>query len=355
MQNGISLYFGLGASAQENAALLKRAAARGVRRVFTSLQIPEADVRSLRREFTSFLQLAQSLQMEIISDFSPAACRLLNMPKLSFSQLKVWGVSTLRVDCGYSPEEIAAFSRNDKGICLQLNASTATPAFLRRLTAAGADFARIDALHNFYPRPGTGLAAEFLRKKNELLALWGIQAGAFVPGARKRAPLRRGLPTLEEHRGASVAFAARHLRLLGAASAFIGDELPSGEELDALAAAAGPLRLKARLLSKSAAVRELLGGAFTTRLDEARDALRAQESRERLKVSIAPDNTAPRPIGAITLDNVSYGRYMGELQIVKSAQDADPKVNVVAELLEGECRLLPLIGPGESFAFDFVP
>ena len=355
MQNGISLYFGLGASAQENAALLERAAARGIRRVFTSLQIPEADVRSLRREFIGFLQLAQSLHMEIISDFSPAACRLLNMPKLSFSQLKVWGVSTLRVDCGYSPEEIAAFSHNDKNICLQLNASTVTPAFLRRLTAAGADFSRIDALHNFYPRPGTGLNTDFFRKKNELLALWGIRASAFVPGAHKRAPLRRGLPTLEEHRDASICFAARHLRLLGAASVFIGDELPTDAELDALAAATEPLRLKARLLSKDAAVRELLGGVFTTRLDEARDALRAQESRERLQAFVAPENTATRPVGAVTLDNASYGRYMGELQIIKRDQDADPKVNVVAELLEDERRLLSFIRPGQAFAFDFVP
>lgn len=355
MQPGISLYFGLGVSAQENAALLERAAACGIRRVFTSLQIPEADAGALRSEFAAFLQRAKALRLEVISDFSPEACRLLHLPKLSFAELKVWGVSTLRVDFGYSAEEIARYSRNDKHLRIQLNASTVTAGFLRQLAAADADFKQIDALHNYYPRPGTGLSAAFLRQKNDLLALWGIRTGAFVAGTHKRPPLALGLPTLEEHRDVSVSFAARHLRLLGASSVFIGDAPPSEAELTALAqAAASPPRLKARLLTRNCAVHALLGGVFTARLDEARDALRVQESRGRLQATVAPENTTARPIGAITLDNETYGRYMGELQIVKHAQPADSKVNVVAELLPEERQLLPLIAPGQSFGFDFV-
>ena len=59
-----------------------------------------------------------------------------------------------------------------------------------------------------------------------------------------------------------------------------------------------------------------------------------------------------------SLESVSYTHldvYKRQLQIIKRDQDADPKVNVVAELLEDERRLLSFIRPGQAFAFDFVP
>ena len=44
MQNGISIYPGLDNTLEENLALIERAASLGLRRLFTSLHIPETEI-----------------------------------------------------------------------------------------------------------------------------------------------------------------------------------------------------------------------------------------------------------------------------------------------------------------------
>ena len=68
---------------------------------------------------------------------------------------------------------------------------------------------------------------------------------------------------------------------------------------------------------------------------------------------IAPENTLVRPVGAITIDNQGYQRYMGELQIIRHPQTADTRVNVPAMVEESEVNLLQYITPGRKFSFRF--
>ena len=70
---------------------------------------------------------------------------------------------------------------------------------------------------------------------------------------------------------------------------------------------------------------------------------------------VLPDNETTYPIGAITIDNEGYGRYMGELQIIRMPQPADPRTNVAAMVDESECNLLQYITPGRKFSFRFAP
>lgn len=355
MRQGISIYLGLDNTYEENIKLVKTAARLGVKRLFTSLHIPETNTEKLQRELTSILQTAKAEKMEIISDISPNTLQLLGMKKLSFTLFKSWGIQTIRMDFGYGAKEIAKFTNNEKEIRIQLNASTITPKFLAELAKSGANLSRIDALHNFYPRCGTGLAEDAFIQKNELLRSWGIHVGAFVASNhRRRSPLKEGLPTLETHRNLKVGLAARHLALLGADSVFIGDSLPSEEELSELAAVNDDvIELNARLLTNDPASKRLLSHTFTARVDDARDAVRAQESRSLADEIIAPENAVERPYGAVTIDNEGYLRYMGELQIIKTPQPPDARVNVAARLLPEEEILLPYLKPGRKFAFRF--
>ena len=77
MQNGISIYPGLDNTMEENLALIERAAALGLPRLFTSLHIPETDPGALKRELGVLLKSARAQHMEIISDVSPATLSLL--------------------------------------------------------------------------------------------------------------------------------------------------------------------------------------------------------------------------------------------------------------------------------------
>ena len=358
MDNGISLYPGLDNTPAENLALLEEAAHDGIRRIFTSLHIPETDVSALKQEIGTLLQAARRHGMEVISDVSPATCQLLDLPDFNPTSFRMLGITTLRLDYGFSAEEIARLTHRFPEMRFQLNASTITRRILKDLQDAGTDFSRIDALHNFYPRRGTGLSEQSLVHANILLHRYGIRVGAFVASqGRRRSPLKDGLPTLEEHRDEAAELSARHLVALGCDSVFLADSLPTAEEIQGIGHLQGDqVTLHARYMTKDPVQRELLAHTFTARLDEARDAIRAQESRSiiaKAHATIAPETAEARPRGVVTIDNKQAGRYMGELEIVKKNLPADPRVNVCARIDRADFPLLACISPGRKFSFTF--
>ena len=359
MQTGIAVYPGLDNSLEENLQLIDTAAQWGITRLFTSLHIPETKVDVFKNELGQLLQAARRHKMEIISDISPLTLQLLGLEHFSLTAFQFLGIRTLRLDDGYTTDDIAELSRNGQQLKIQLNASTITGQLLTELLYKKANFANIDALHNFYPREGTGLSEETLVRKTAMLHKAGIRVGAFIPSEyRRRSPLRRGLPSLEMHRDMNVSLAARHLAAIGMDSIFISDSLPDDTELRTLGGLqGGRVVLKARLLTKDPQQLTLLRQTFTSRIDEARDAIRTQESRTWLKeqaFTIAPENTKVRPYGAVTIDNQQYPRYHGELQIIKRPQPADARINVAAQIPEEECFLLNYIIPGKKFSFEFI-
>ncbi|WP_196607501.1 DUF871 domain-containing protein [Pectinatus frisingensis] len=356
MNNGISLYPGLENSFEENLQLINIAADYHIKRIFTSFHIPETNFTDFRSQFDELMKTASQNNMEIIADISPDTLTLLGSKKFNVSLFKLKGIKRLRIDYGYENATISDLSRNSCDINLQLNASTVTRQILNELSLHNADFSHIDALHNFYPRPGTGISEKLLIDKTQMLQGNGIKVGAFLPSHnRPRPPLKKGLPTLEDHRRLPFGLAARHLCALGINSIFIGDSLPTIDEIQTLARLQENIvTIKARLYNKNPAVGQLLQRTFTARLDEARDVIRTQESRQLFNdLSITQANSIDRQIGMITLDNDLYGRYKGELQIIKNPQPADEKTNVVGQIPANEIFLLQYITPGRKFRLDF--
>lgn len=356
MENGISLYPGLGNSFEDNLVLLETAASYGIKRIFTSFHIPETDFNKFQKQFDQMMKIVSENNMEIISDISPAALTLLGAKKLNLSLFCIKGIKRLRLDYGYDSNIISELSHNHHKINLQLNASTITPELLNDLYFKDADFSRIDALHNFYPRPGTGLSLDFFHNKTQILHENSIKVGAFIPcHPHCRPPLKKGLPTLEDHRTMAFSLAARHLCAMDVDSIFVGDCLPTEKQLQLLATLeSNTVIIKAKLFTKNEQIKTLLQQKFTSRIDEARDAIRTQESRNIFKdISITPENTSERRVGMITLDNDEYLRYKGELQIIKNLQTADEKVNVIGQILPNELFLMQYITAGKSFILQF--
>lgn len=357
MNLGFSVYFGLDNNREENIKLLKDAQSFGFKRIFTSLHIPEANYEILKREVKEFFKIAKEYEMDIISDISPNTFKFLGLENMDLKGLSEFGVKTIRIDFGYTEEEISNMSKNNYGIKIQLNASTITEEFFNNLDKYNPNYNNVDALHNFYPRIGTGISEECMIKKNKILKDRGIKIGAFVQSNnRKRSPLRDGLPTLEDHRGMEVREACNHLFALGNDSVFIGDSLPSNEELKEISILkSDAIELDIKLKSKNEAVLRLLKEVYTARVDEARDAIRAAESRLILNEDkIEPENTVKKLRGDITIDNINYMRYMGELQIIKNSQREDHRTNVVASVLQNKLYLLKYIIGGKKFYFNII-
>lgn len=357
MSLGFSVYFGLDNKREENIKLLKDAKSFGFKRIFTSLHIPEANYEILKSEVKEFFEIAKEYEMDIISDISPNTFKFLGLENMDLKGLSEIGVKTIRIDFGYTEEEISKMSKNNYGIKIQLNASTITEEFFNNLDKYNPNYNNVDALHNFYPRIGTGISEECMIKKNKILKDRGIKIGAFVQSNnRKRSPLKDGLPTLEDHRGMEVREACNHLFALGNDNVFIGDSLPSNEELKELSTLkSDAIELDIKLKSKNEAVLRLLKEVYTARVDEARDAIRAAESRLILNEDkIEPENTVEKLYGDITIDNINYMRYMGELQIIKNSQREDHRTNVVASVLQNKLYLLKYIIGGKKFYFNII-
>ncbi|MBO6304551.1 MAG: DUF871 domain-containing protein [Selenomonadaceae bacterium] len=355
MNNGISIYPGLDNLLEENIVLIETAAKCGIKRLFTSFNIPETNRENFKRDLQIILNIAKNNDMEVISDISPKTCDLLGIDPKDLKGLRKLGITTIRLDDGYSEEETANLSKNGENIKIQLNASAVDEEFLKNLEKHRADFGNIDALHNFYPRKNTGLSEEFFTAKNNLLKKYNIKISAFISSAgKKRGPMFEGLPTLEFHRDTDTFLSMRHLAALGVDGVFISESLPLKEELEHLSTLKeNKVILKTKLLTDNEELKKLLKNAFTARADEARDVIRAKEGRLLIKSEIPPENNIERKKGCITLDNALYKRYNGELQIIKRDLPSDERVNVVAKVSENELFMLKYILPKTSFSFAF--
>ncbi|WP_250673031.1 MupG family TIM beta-alpha barrel fold protein [Paraclostridium ghonii] len=357
MSLGFSVYFGLDNTKDENIQLLKDAYELGFTRIFTSLHIPEANYEILKVEVRDFFKIAKKYDMDIISDISPNTFKFLDLENVDLKGLRDMGVKTIRIDFGYIEEEIAIMSKNNYGIQIQLNASTISADFFENLDKFSPNYKNIDALHNFYPRVGTGISEECMIEKNKILSGKGIKACAFVQSNnRKRSPLKDGLPTLEDHRNKEVRQAANHLFAIGNKSVFIGDSLPSKQELKELSSLfTEGVELRIKVDTKDEVSTNLLDEIYSSRIDEARDAIRASESRLILnEKEIKPENTVNKKYGDVTIDNNGYQRYMGELQILTIDQEKDPRINKVASVLQDDFYLLKYIKDGKKFYFRKV-
>ncbi|MBE6052395.1 MAG: DUF871 domain-containing protein [Clostridium sartagoforme] len=355
MSFGFSVYFGLDNTKEENIKLLEDAHRLGFTRIFTSLHVPEANYEVLKVEVREFFKIAKEYDMDIISDISPNTFKFLDLDDMDLKGLKDMGVKTIRIDFGYSEENIAKMSKNPYGIKIQLNASTITEEFFKELDKYSPDYRNIDALHNFYPRVGTGISEECMIKKNNILKSRGIKPCAFVQSNnRKRSPLKDGLPTLEDHRNKKVRESANHLFALGNTSVFIGDSLPSIEELKELSSLTPDvIELDIELKTDDKVVLRLLNEVYSARTDEARDAIRASESRLKLNGDIIEAyNNFNKKYGDITIDNKNYFRYMGELQILLTNQEKDNRTNVIGSILQKDIYLLKYIYGGKKYHFN---
>ncbi|MED1558829.1 DUF871 domain-containing protein [Bacillus paramycoides] len=350
---GVSIYLSK-ERVEKQEEWLEIAQKNGFSSIFTSLHIPEDDPNTYKELIQILGKQALKYGMELMVDVSPKSLHHLGITYENVEELVGWGITGLRMDYGIAPKEIACVSHKMK---VALNASTITKSFWKELMAENIRVDRVEAWHNFYPRPETGLAKSFLQKQNKYLHECGIKTMAFIPGdGEKRGPLYEGLPTLEKH---------RHMRPLEAYlelvqecdvdKVLIGDISGSLENVQEIASASGgiiPVRYQS-FMNDSDAV-QLIERVHTNRLDPARDVIRSVESREENNVVLQPVNTILRKRGSITIDNELYGRYAGEMQIVINDLPADKKVNVVGMVVEEDVSLLSYIGAGKKFQLFYV-
>lgn len=356
MGKGISVFTGMKFSLEDNLQYIKDAQKAGFDRIFTSLHIPEANYEKAIEEFQEITRLANSLDMKIIADISPRAFKYLKGDINNLEPISNLGIFAIRVDFGFTPLEIAEFTRNPFGLKVEINASTVTERFLDEFEKCNPNYKMLQASHNYYPRLNTGLSEDVLIMKNNLLKKYKIRISAFVPLlSEKRGPIFEGLPTLEEHRFLESSISAKHLYAIGIDNVFIGDSIATKKELETIGEISQEIiDFNVDIYSKNELERKIIFKKYhENRSDYARDVVRSTISREELNKDdiIYPSNNIERKRGYITIDNKDYLRYFGELQICLKDLPLDNRVNVVGLIKEEELFLLNYIKEETKFKF----
>ena len=325
-------------------SLLEGAAGSGAP-VFLSLHISEEFGDGYTRRAEELCRWLVERRFRIIADVSVKTVEQFGEPDL-VRLAKRLGIWALRIDYGFSVEEIAALARE---MPVVLNASTTSPEDGAKIAADGG---LVMAMHNFYPRPETGLDDRFLLESTRSLQEAGLKVLAFIPGeGTLRGPLHLGLPTLERHRGGSpyAAFAELTLRF-GMDGVFLADPgLGRGEQARINRLVQDGVLSVPAVLSEDCAA--FYNRVFTCRVDSPAWLVRFAESREYSCFGghVTPAGGAPRPRGTVTIDNSLYGRYSGEIQLLREDFPGDERVNVVGHVAEQYLPLLDCIKRGGRF------
>ncbi|MCC5468241.1 DUF871 domain-containing protein [Pelosinus baikalensis] len=354
IEKGISVYVGMGHKEEAIREYMFSAHQYGYSRIFTSLHIPEADSQKILNEFTNMVKYAKQLGFCITADISPASFELLRITRGNIDDLCKLGIDTLRLDFGFNLQETAELAKKSQ-FDIELNASTIDQKILNTILGEGIDPARLRACHNYYPRPETGLSYGLFAERSQLFRSYGIPVVAFIASHNNpRGPIYEGVPSLEQHRYMNPVTAAKHFFASKLVDAVIfGDPFAATEEL------AGVAALDERYIELAVDTkpgisdmeRAILLGRHTNRNDPGEHVIRSQEARNSCRDTILKRSALTRPCGAVTIDNVEYLRYMGELQVVCRELPIDARTNVVAQVIKEELFLLEYIQPGRSFCF----
>ena len=313
--------------------------------VFLSLHISEEFDDTFCARAEEACHTLADMGFRIIADVSVKTVAQFGCTDLTelAEKLRLWA---LRIDYGFSLPEITAMAEK---MPIVLNASTTTEEDARAIAAKGKN---VMAMHNFYPRPETGLDEDYLRETTEALRKAGLKVLAFIPGdTQKRGPVFEGLPTLEAHRKILPSAAFVDLaQSYGIDGIFVGDPGISQRETERINCFCeeGILCIPCEIDEKW---HQLYNQIYTCRPDSPKWLVRFQESRvySCQGQTVAPQNCTARRAGSLTIDNLRYGRYSGEIQMIRSDLKADSRVNVIGRVPENACLLMDCIRGGQKF------
>ncbi|MDR0921869.1 MAG: MupG family TIM beta-alpha barrel fold protein [Lactobacillales bacterium] len=318
--------------------------------IFTSMHIPEDNACQYKSRLIDLGKVALEQGLQLVVDISGDA---LEKAGFSFEDLKAItniGVTGLRMDYNISNETIAKASRE---MIIGLNASTITEQDVEELKKTKANFAHLEAWHNYYPRPETGLSRKTFLQKNLWLKKHDFKIVAFVPGDDNlRGPLFQTLPTLEEHRYESPLACALDIQKLGVDDFYIGDGGLCTKSKKQFSYFSNEKEILLEVEDFGSAFYSHCLGDHVNRLDEARDVIRSSSARFNEIPEVTPEPPINRDRGSVTIDNRLYGRYMGEIQITKVDLLADDKINVVGRVIEQDRSLLSFIQAGTKFKLE---
>lgn len=315
--------------------------------IFTSLHIAEEVSENYIQQANEMLKWVNAQGFKVIGDVSKRTLALFHEPDMVRLAKKL-GLYMIRIDYGFEEEEMIALAKN---FPIVFNASTVDRALARKLKQVSKD---IFAIHNYYPREYTGLSYKQFMDINKSLQQESIQVLGFIPNHKKsRGPIYEGLPSIEAERYLPSAISYLEMCRGMAIDGILLSDLalePLDQYIIEVYETTGIISLPCTM---EEAFKYLYDQVFTIRIDSPECAYRLQESREFATQGpvIEPLNCLERIVGSITCDNKHYGRYSGEIQIIRESLPKDYRVNVIGRVAPEYIKMVQVIENGQKIKF----
>lgn len=297
---------------------------------FTSFHIEEEFDENFKIQAKALFSWLKKTNKKIIVDISPRGIQALGFHSL-VDFVDTFQVDAIRFDFGFRDDEILQVASK---CIIALNASTCDRDTLEKLK----HIHKLVAIHNYYPRPETGLDVDYFLECNEMFKTYNIPVIAFISGDEiLRGPLYKRLITLEKHRNLSPYLQYMEMKQFKIDHVIIADPKLSQEQLQFIKDTENDtiIRVHATLNEN---YHYLYNQILTNRKDSPNQLIRIMESRQyaTFGMKVTPHNSIQRVKGSITIDNQKYLRYSGEIQITKQDYPHDDKVNVIGHVIDVE-------------------
>lgn len=343
---------------------LRQCKSLGYQRMFTCMQLGDYGFENGKRSddpcFRELFRCAKTIGMTTSADITDKVFEIYGATPsdlLAFSRI---GLDILRLDGGFTTDQIIEMTNNEFGIKIELNASHILSIsngddFFLEVKKRGKK-ENLLACFNFYPRMDTGQSTTDVVRTLKQLSQFKLETSAFIASQSAPSVLHgygHGIMTIESHRFSVPSIAAQELAAIGIDTVMFGDAFASTEELESLIEHSKSDQIRLPIHFNEYVSEDLkakiCSTKFTTRGDQPDNVIRTQQLRG---LNIKPNYCVPRKINSLTIDNNLSGRYSGEIQILLNPLPADRSVNVVGEVPAEASILFPYIqSEKNSFVF----
>lgn len=353
----------------------------GYQIVFTSMQLNELGFENTQGDnwdkFTFLFEYCHQNNMEIHADINDKMLSYLNASCQNLYPIYERHIHVLRIDSGFSDEQVSLMTQNEWGILIEENASMLQyPQRRIKQVVEQGNIHQYCACHNFFPLNETGLSWQEAIEQARLFKKYGIQVGIFIGSLYSPKDLNaigRGVVTIERHRYVPSYIQANEIFVHSEYDYVIfGDSQPSELELRQVSEAAHydelewlqerydtkmieedltdlyciqlPIWLDQQLDPQLK--QKLLSTVFLARCDQSELVIRATQLRN--CCDIVKYHPIERNQGVITLHNHLANRYQGELQIVLEDRPSLEWINVIGQVKPMAKYLLEEIKGGKA-------
>ena len=316
MKIGVSIFTGLKEySLEDNLKYLKFAHEHGVKMMFTSAHINEAE--KAIDELNIIINQAYDYGINTVIDVSKKVYDEINLSDKIYCY---------RLDYGFSDEEVVKLSNKHH---IELNASTLSKEKLQKYISLGLNIKNTRASFNYYPKLYTAHSIEDAIEKIRMFNEYGIGVSAFLPSFYgKRPPMYEGLPSIEIHRNQDLSISIEELKSIDVSEIYFGDAYASENEIRLLELHnSDNVIIDVVLNEENENIEMYLDNELRVRPDYNNYLLRFGKIKD---ANVEQKKyQGKRNKFDLTIDNTLFKRYSGEVNLVLQDLPYDERINVI--------------------------